>query len=82
VHVDLVAGDRLAAALDGRHDFGGEVLAGVLARAGPGGWGDVCLVVDDVGEGRGGEAEDRGELHGGCVVWGLCCGWELRGVAM
>jgi hypothetical protein len=57
VHVDLVAGNRLALAVDGRYDFGGEVL-----------------VVDDVGDGGRGQAENGGELH--CEWW--LCGFGLQ----
>ena len=57
MHVDLVAGDRLALAVDGRYDFGCEVLRGLLVCGGKGKEGEegreACFVVDDVGDGGG-----------------------------
>ena len=55
--MDLVAGDRLALAVDGRYDFGCEVLRGLLVCGGKGKEGEegreACFVVDDVGDGGG-----------------------------
>lgn len=70
MHVDLVAGDGLAAALDGCDDFSLEMLtmklASVLSSGGR--LRRACLVVDDGERGRD-ERENSSDLHCGCSNW-------------
>jgi hypothetical protein len=70
VHLDAVAGLGGAAALDLGDDFRLEVLLSLLATrmTVAGRWG--YLVVDDVGDGGGGQGEDDGDLHDGCGLFG------------
>lgn len=69
MHVDFVAGDRLAAALGSYRDFGFEVLRSILATSGElGRIKQAHLVVDDVCKGGSRKREEGGDLHICCLM--------------